>query len=402
MNAITWERIESVADDRPAFVRWLHARRQDRVDAEIASRLAQRFIATVAGAGLCRHTESCAGIPGYATPQVLHVRLGEVPRLTVRMMPGQVPGDYHEIASALAEGLGVHRVRITRRVRGLIHVDLQATDGLAQPVPLPRSIITADHDLVLGGLDDGRLLRLKLSQAAHLLVQGQTRSGKSRFLYGLLAQISDAPDVLISGSDVTGLVLRPFHDTRHGHLIATGSANPLDHIEVLEHLVSIMDQRIDSMPPELDIFPCSDTDPYMVTLIEELPSLLRRVSGDRKLVDRLQTAYGRLLAEGAKGGFRLVIVTQRADAKIIGGYERGQCPVRISFPVDDPTAVKMLHPAASDDLCLMHLSGHPGQALVSMPGLPVVRMRSPEMESYQQFRTAVASPPVTESAEAAQ
>lgn len=135
----------------------------------------------------------------------------------------------------------------------------------------------------------------------------------------------------------------------------------------------------------------------MVGVLEELPGLLRLAARQKTLSDRIKVAYGRLVSEGAKAGFRLVLVAQRADATIIGGYERGQCPLKISFSTDDPAAVRMCHPAASDDLVDVHMSVAPGRALVSMPGLPVARLRAPEMASYQDYRTNVAQPLVTES-----
>jgi hypothetical protein len=89
-------------------------------------------------------------------------------------------------------------------------------------------------------------------------------------------------------------------------------------------------------------------------------------------------------------------VMQRADATIIGGYERGQCPLKISFSVDDLAAIRMLHPAASDELASFLVSALPGRALVSMPGLPVARLRSPEMGAYGDFRENVQPAPVDE------
>jgi hypothetical protein len=339
-----------------------------------------------------------------SVPRVVAVRLGDSDRLLVEMMAGQVVEDFRAVGAGLAESLGVHRVNVRSRTHGYVFVELQRVDLLDTPVALPGPLEMADHELLLGGLDDGRDLHVRLSQLAHVLVQGQTRSGKSRFLYGLFSQLADAADVLICGSDITALVLRPFEKTRHGLLMATGAGHIEEHADVLEDLVKIMDERIARIPDDVDVFECTATDPYMLTLIEELPGLLRRAAqvdaaaprGTAKLKDRITGAYGRLLAEGAKAGFRLIIVMQRADATIIGGYERGQCPLKISFSVDDLAAIRMLHPAASEDLVSLHVSALPGRALVSMPGLPVARLRSPEMGAYADFRGNVQPPPLEE------
>jgi S-DNA-T family DNA segregation ATPase FtsK/SpoIIIE len=401
MTALTWYREASTVEaSRLSFTGRRQARRQRRADEARAYFLARRFTAAASNLGLARDTQSCAGIPGLAVPVVVSVRLGDPDRLLVAMMPGQVPEDFTAAAAGLAESLGVHRVDIRRRSHGFVFVELQRVDRLDTPVRLPGPLAMADHALLLGGLDTGRDLHVRLSELAHVLVQGQTGSGKSRFLYGLFSQLSDAADVLICGSDITNLVLRPFARTRHGLLIATGAGDIEAHADVLEELAGIMDERIARIPDDLDEFPCTAADPYMLCLIEELPGLLRRAAqvdaaaprGAVKLKDRIQLAYGRLVAEGRKAGFRLVMVMQRADATIIGGYERGQCPLKISFSVDDLAAIRMMHPAATDDVVALHVSALPGRALVSMPGLPVARLRSPEMGAYQDFRTNVLSP----------
>jgi S-DNA-T family DNA segregation ATPase FtsK/SpoIIIE len=365
---------------------------QDRQDAATASYLARKLIVTIANLGFGRDTESCAGLPGYALPTVLHVHLGETNRITLRMMDGQLPSDYRAVSSNLAEAFGCHRVRVERRSYGRIVLVLQRVDYLTEPVQLPGPLAMADHELLVGMLDDGRNLVVRLSELAHILVQGQTRSGKSRFVYGLFSQLSEAEDVLICGSDITGLVLRPFAKTRHGLLTAMGTKNPEAHADLLDELVSIMDDRIARMPDDLDVFPCTVDDPYMLTVLEELPGLLRVARGTRGLADRIKDSYGRLVSEGAKAGFRLLVVMQRADANLIGGYERGQMPLKISFSVDDPAAVKMLHPTCSDDMAMVHIGSEPNRALVSMPGLPLGRFRAPEMASYQQYRANVLSP----------
>lgn len=400
MTAITWHREAptSPGASRPFWARFVHSRREDQRHAEKASRLAKRFIAAASNLDLGRHTESCAGLPGWQSLQVLHVTLGDVDdRLMVRLMPGQTAADVRAVAGELAETLGVHFVRVNLRAPGIVSVVLQRNDPLETPVERGLPLESVAHPVLFGRDDQGSDLRLSLADWSHTLVQGQTRSGKSRWLYGFLEQLSEAPDLLFAGSDITNLVLRPFEDhPRHGNLMATGSADIEAHAQVLEHLVKIMDDRIAAMPAHLDVFPCGTEDPYFLVLLEELPGLLKRAADEDArmkpkgtLHSRITSAYGRLLAEGAKAGFRLVIVMQRADANIIGGYEREQCPIRISFPVGSPAAVSMLHPSVSDEMAKWHCAGDAGRALLTMPRVPFLRFRSPHMDSYQDFREAV-------------
>lgn len=404
MTGVTWHR-EAPCTTRGAssiLTRWLERRREHRHDEQRASRLVSRFLAVAGNVGLSQDTESCAGIPGLSAPQVRHVTLGaEVEKLTIQMLPGQLVKQYQALASEMAEGLGVASVAFHWRLHGVVIAELRRRDPLTSPVELPEFTRgTPASSVLVGLLDTGQPLDISLSSSAHMLVQGQTRSGKSRWAYGFLSQLAGCADVHISGSDVSGLLLRPFQHTRHGDLLALGTADPYRHAEVLETLVMRMDERIARIPEDADVLPASSDDPYELVVIEELPGLIQAASNEDNahkgeknrpsLVGRIQAAYGRLVAEGAKVGFRLLIVMQRADANIVGGFSRGQCTLRLSFSVDDPAAVRMLHASASQDQADAHTVAPPARALVSGPGIPVSRLRAPEMGDYAQFRANIA------------
>lgn len=394
MHTITWSREVSgrAGASRSPLRRWLARRERDVRDEQRAHDLVEAFIATACNVGLARDTQSCAGIPGTVTPTVVHVVIGETfDRLIVETMPGQLVEDYQAVASKLARGMGGARAYIRQRSTKYVSIDVYAMDPLSEQIQPQGS----GSEIVLGSLENGRHMTYDLSGDAHMIVQGQTRSGKSRFLYGLLCQFVERPDVLVGGVDPTGLLLRPFANTRHEDLQALGSHNIEAHRDVLKHLVQIMDDRIAKIPDDDDRFPCNTTDPYIVVVLEELPGLLRLaadVDGKKNgpLANEIKSHFGRLLAESAKAGFRLVIISQRADADIIGGFERDQAPITVSFSVRSASAVTMLHPACPPDLAKEHLSALPSFALVSAPGLPVARMRAPEMGSYTAFRDGIA------------
>jgi hypothetical protein len=101
--------------------------------------------------------------------------------------------------------------------------------------------------------ESGDTIAHALAEPAHIAIQGQNGSGKSRLTYGLLAQAAHADDVLIAGSDITGLLLgAPFDGTRHRNWQAAGTADLEDHAAVLEALVAEMDKRLADMPLGVD------------------------------------------------------------------------------------------------------------------------------------------------------
>jgi hypothetical protein len=71
-----------------------------------------------------------------------------------------------------------------------------------------------------------------------------------------------------------------------------------------------------------------------------------------------------------------VIIAQRFEASVIGGYEPEQCTIEISFRVGNATSIEMLHPAGRSE-AEQHATSPPGIALLSAPGIPLARVKSP-------------------------
>jgi hypothetical protein len=359
-----------------------------------------QFTAAMRVVGLAEDTESSAGIAGLLTPVVTSVTLGPVPRLSVRPLPGQVAGDFERIADRIAAALRVHAIRVSTRPNGLIRLNLVEVDPLADVVMLPGPVSSVRHPVLLGRTDSGESLWVSLADIAHLVMQGQTRSGKSRWVYGLLAQLAGAPDVVIAGSDNTGVLLRPFTGSRHASWQALGADDLEEHVTVLEALVSEMNTRIQAIPARLDVLPVTSEFPVILAVVEEYSVLLELLGADdstrgrdsAKLQARCRSAIRALLAGSAKVGMRVLLITQRADASgpaSLGGFERGQASLRLTFRVDTREAVRMLHPGVPDAVANAHVSEPAGIALASGPELPCARLRSPHMPDYGTYADAV-------------
>lgn len=403
MSTVMWYREAPNRGPSGRLSKWLHKRRDQREDSERAAALTARLHAACYGVGLAEDTESCAGLPGLTVPKVESITFGpDMDRMIIRMMPGQAMSDWSKVADRLALHLGYGRIRIRPRPgppQPFIRLELLRTDPLDTMVHLPMGLDWARQPLLLAGVETGELLHINLQEIMHLIVQGQTRSGKSRWVYGLLAQIAGCRDVLIAGSDITGLIARAFEGTHHEPFWASGAGDLRKHADVLEALVSEMDRRIANMPPRSDVYPTTPSDPLVFVVIEELAGLIeaaqaydalhskapRGQAAPPKITDRIKGAYKRLMAEGAKAGFRVLLIVQRAEASIVGGFARGQASLKISFRVEDVESVKMLHPSVDPVTAVEHTIATAGLALVSGPGLPVQRVRSGNVPSYEWF-----------------
>jgi DNA segregation ATPase FtsK/SpoIIIE-like protein len=356
--------------------------RAEQFQWERDQRLAWRAQEIFAGVGLISAQSTIAAGHAILIPHVVQVRHGSPTSLIVRTLPGQLPEDYTLHADRIARSLGVARIRIIGIGPSLIRVDLLEVDPLNEVVHLPRQPLHGPDDLMLLGVDDtGTLYRITPQDLVHLAIQGTTGSGKSIFVYGLLGQLVRAPNLLIALSDPTGLLARPFHGTVHHEWQVSGS-DPEHHADLLEQLVDTMDQRIATLPPRRDQVDISEGCPLIVAVLEEYPGLIRAagaLDGTKKaggLVERIKLLVSRLVSEGRKAGIRLVIIAQRFEASVVGGFERDQMTIKLSFRVGNAASVEMLHPTgrtAAEE----HAISPPGVALLSAPGVPLVRIKSP-------------------------
>jgi hypothetical protein len=367
---------------RPRVIERTVARRVANDDATQATELCEAWRYACIGAGLSRVAYAAAG-PTDSTPPVTFVVLGPPTVLTVALLPAQVVDDFRAVADRLAGPLGVPAVRITRQGGQHLRVELLAGDPLAElQVPTADPVATVHTPLTAGQDEYGQPVAIALTGpgAAHIIVQGATGGGKSTGAYGLVGQVRYAPDVRVVGSDVTGLLLKPWaarSDAQHWH--ALGTSYPLGHVNVLEMAVREMDRRIAAMPPGVDSVPITVSTPLLWFQIEELPGLWRLLeeAGDRKLLARARGLLARLLGESRKAGFRITLYAQRAEANIIGGYEREQASHTLSYRVGSAASLKMLHPDIEAAVAEAHATARPGVALLSAPGVPLVRLRAP-------------------------
>lgn len=367
-----------------------------------AEELATRWASACEGAGLGADGKTASGSSYTTLPRVTHVNVDPPVTMMVKLSGGQVVGDFQREHARIAENLGVRRVAFHRRSSRWMRVTLDPPDPFAADVARPEPVAMAAHPVVFGRQDSGHMIRRSLLDCTHIAVQGMTGSGKSVFGYNLLAQLAPARDVDVCGVDPSGLLLQPF---AHSGRVSVGSASVLAHVATLEGLVTEMDDRITDMPTGVDQVAITEQCPLRLVVIEEMPGLLRAaerhdasLTGNargQRLVPRLKAAYGRLMAEGRKAGFRLLLIAQRMDAEIVGGFERGQISDRITFAVDSPDAVKMLHPSSATAMVDDHQVAPAGVALVTTPGVPVTRMRAPADYPYADYCHDVANSVVT-------
>ena len=345
------------------------------------------------GVGLCQYIDAAAGMT-VRTPRFGVLRLGPTgTSFTVELMPGGEPDDIEQHALRLAHSLSFAGLRVQPMTGRWVRVVLHHRDPLASTFRLPLTVAgRADETVLLGRAEDARLIEHALAAPGHIAVQGQNGSGKTQLSYGLLAQLAAAEDVLITGSDITGLLLgRVWDGSAHHEWQVVGSRDLVAHADHLDRLMVWMDERLDGMPPRRDSITPTAQNPLVLVVLEEFPGLLRAAQAkDKKLAERITSAVLRLLSEGRKAAFRVLMLAQRFEANAVGGgYARDQFALRLSFRVPADSLV-MLHGDDARPLGAEHADAAPGIAYLSAPGHDCTRLRAPYVGGYGAFCDRIA------------
>ena len=197
----------------------------------------------------------------------------------------------------------------------------------------------------LGVDTKGRPVYLDVAKTPHMLIAGQTGSGKSVCLYSIITSLAlncpptDLQFLLIDPKRVGFRRYRKLHNLISGNII-TGVEEA---ILALKWLVQEMEARnsiIDECGCEdikefkhklnlgqIDEMPLAKTTdmPYIVAVIDEYADLMMQSSKE------LEDIICRLAQKARNVGIHLILATQRPSTKIISGDIKGNLPTRIAL-----------------------------------------------------------------------
>lgn len=260
---------------------------------------------------------------------------------------------------------------------------------------------TGDRAPVRIGLDErGEEVMWDPFDATHTAVQGMTRSGKSIQEYTRLSGIAVRDDVAVCGLDPTGVLLAPFASAGNRRIGVPGNAgdSPIyrHFLDVLTGIVDEMDQRTTQLArggkDKLGPGDFSAELPVLVVVLEEWPGIIRAAAAEdaaesRKPPERvgpkIEAAVGRLVAEGAKSGVRVILLGQRLSSKALDTDSRSNFGVRHTLRVDNADAVSMLHDNGTEWAPIV-AAFESGQGLIERPGFGQRRYRA-DYTSYETY-----------------
>lgn len=174
-----------------------------------------------------------------------------------------------------------------------------------------------------------------LTQMPHLMVAGQTGSGKSVMINDILTSLlyrnspSDLKLILVDPKQVE---LTPYNEIPH--LLTPVLHEPEKCISALKWAVAEMERRLRTMAEagkrnigEYNELKKEEGMPYIVIVIDELADLMMVAARD------VEALVVRLAQKARAAGIHLVLATQRPSVDVITGLIKANVPARIAFTV---------------------------------------------------------------------
>jgi DNA segregation ATPase FtsK/SpoIIIE, S-DNA-T family len=277
-----------------------------------------------------------------------------ITRYEVELAPGVKVSRISTLADDLALALRAKSIRILAPIPGKSVVGIEVPNRKAQIVYI-KEILRApefalEEDTLKVGLGKsigGEPFVMDLTRAPHLLIAGQTGSGKSVCINSIMASFlcSKSPDELrMILIDPKVVELKPYDAIPH--LLYPVITQPEVAVQALKWATFEMDRRYETLaqcgvrnikgfnakfkggtlPDSMD-----DEDKklmaYIVIIIDELADLMM-VAGKE-----VETNIARIAQKARAVGIHLILATQRPSTNVITGTIKANLPTRIAFQV---------------------------------------------------------------------
>ncbi len=241
----------------------------------------------------------------------------------------------------LSLDLAAHSIRMEAPIPGKRLVGIEVPN--VKPAIVRISSLLQSHDwqqltnsplgFVIGKDIAGAPVVADLAKMPHILIAGQTGSGKSIMINTILTSLlyhNSPADLKLILVDPKQVELTPYNDIPH--LLTPVIHEPEKCISALKWAVAEMERRLRAMAEvgrrniaEYNNLKKEEGMPYIVIVIDELADLMMMAARD------VESLVVRLAQKARAAGIHLVLATQRPSVDVITGLIKANVPARIAF-----------------------------------------------------------------------
>lgn len=254
----------------------------------------------------------------------------------------------------LALDLAAHSIRMEAPIPGKRAVGIEVPNVKSATVRLSSLLMSPEWQklssplgFAIGRDISGTPIVGDLAKMPHLLVAGQTGSGKSVMINTILTSLlyrNSPADLKLILVDPKRVELKPYDDIPH--LLTPVITEPEKCISALKWAVAEMERRYNALSEvkkrniaEYNNLKKEEGMPYIVIVIDELADLMMMAARD------VEALIVRIAQKARAVGIHLVLATQRPSVDVITGLIKANVPGRIAFTtqsqVDSRTIIDM-------------------------------------------------------------
>lgn len=236
--------------------------------------------------------------------------------------------------------LGAHSIRMEAPIPGKRLVGIEVPNIKSATVRISSLLqsrewgdISGPLGFVIGKDIAGQPVVADLAKMPHLLVAGQTGSGKSVMINTILTSLlyrNSPADLKLILVDPKTVELTPYNDIPH--LLTPVITEPEKCISALKWAVAEMERRYRTLSEvkkrniaEYNLLKKEEGMPYIVIVIDELADLMMMAARD------VEALIVRIAQKARAVGIHLVLATQRPSVDVITGLIKANVPARIAF-----------------------------------------------------------------------
>lgn len=265
-----------------------------------------------------------------------------VAQYTLKPSSGQKLSKIASFESNIAYELAAESIRIEAPIPGQRAVGIEVPNVKAATVRISSILSHKDWasskaklPFVIGKDISGEPVIAALEKMPHILIAGQTGSGKSVMINALVNSLlyrNSPSDLKLIMVDPKYVELGTYNDIPH--LLTPVITEPEKCISALKWAVAEMERRLRTMAEvntsnigEYNELKKEEGMPYIVIVIDELSDLMMMAARD------VEALIVRIAQKARAAGIHLVLATQRPSVNVITGLIKANVPARIAFTV---------------------------------------------------------------------